>query len=476
MKRISILLRFLGFVFLLVVIYSGEAAVPNLAKHLRLRQPALFSDSVSATSPPRPLAGSLPRSLKAAYLAALEQASGPQMENIKIQTELLTQAAEIEGQARGALFPTISGVTTFLNQPSPSNAIGSTFSPASQNTVKITADQPLFRGLREYALLRQKKYLVDAQVQMLFNAALQLFYDVATAYYNVAAYQEDEGNYKLEILDSKTRLADLQGFYKIGRSQLTDVLTSQANIASLEAQLAATHGQLEIARDTLAIFTGWDRNLILNPGSSDSKEGEASPVQLAEISSYLAKIEQRPDVQLAIANVKANEEAIPISWGAHLPSVDLLGNYYFTRPGTLSDVKWDASVALTIPIYQGGVIQSQVRQAQSVVRQYGFILAQVRKTAEQEVRVFYDTLSANKNQLEKLGELLTISKKNYETEVKFYKNGLVTNLEVMQAMTTYTDAQRQFDHLNQLLKLAFAKLEASVGERPEINIKPDVKL
>lgn len=409
----------------------------------------------------RTLSGTLPKSLKEAYLAALHQS-----ETIGIQKELLTQTDEQLNQAKGALLPAINGAFNYTKQPTPSSSIGSSISPSNQTTAKITADQPLFRGFRDFAALRQRKFLAGAQYSSLLNAAKQLFYDLSTAYYNVLSFQQDEKNYLIEIEVNRKRLKELEGFFKIGRSQLTDVLTFKSNIASLEVQLESTRGQLESAKDILAYLTGWKRDFVLH----DEESALLSPTDIA---SYLVRIEDRPDVKVALANAQANEEGITMAFGQHYPSLDLLGNYYLTRPGTtLSDVNWDVQLALSIPIFQGGVIQSQVRQAQSVSKQYDLLLSQARRAAEEEVRLFYNAVSTDAKQVAKLSELVEISKQNAETEVKYYRNGLVTNLDVFQALTTYQEAQRQLDRQNFTAKLDTVKLQAATGQRAEVNVKP----
>jgi len=400
-------------------------------------------------------------SLADAYQSSMAVAN---TENLELQKELLVQANEVDSQAFGALFPTVSGSVTALTQAAPNTTTGQAISPANQNTVKFTADQPLFRGLRDFAALRQKKFLVGAQVYALLNSARQLFYDVSTAYYNVLSYAEDERNYQIEIEVNNKRLKELEEFYKIGRSQLTDVLTFKANIASLQAQLATTRGQLETAREVLAFVTGWHRDTKL-------EDRETAIVKPGDVATYLAKIDDRADIQNAIANVQANDEGVPIAWGQHLPNADLIGDFYAARPGTLSDVNWDVQFTLSIPIFQGGVVQSQVRQAQSVARQYNLLLSQTRRTAEQEIRTFYDSLVADQKQLAALTELVEVSKKNSETEIQYYRKGLVTNLDVLTAITTYQDAQRQMDHQRYTVKLDTVKLQAATGQRKEINVK-----
>src|SRR5262249_395071 len=147
---------------------------------------------------------------------------------------------------------------------------------------------------------------------------------------------------------------------------------------------------------------------------------------------------------------------------------DLLGDYYFDRPGAANDVNWDVAVAITIPIFLGGSIQSQVRQAESIQRQYEHLLSQARRAAEQEVRTFFDTLAADQRTLVKLVETASLGKDTYEAQVKDYRNGLVTNLDVLQALTTYMDADRLRDRNRFSVKLDSVKLDAATGRRPEL--------
>lgn len=399
------------------------------------------------------------KSLRDAFEATLIRT-----ETIDINREIAEQQRELQNQAMGALFPTINGTGSYLRQPEPSG-VGQSISPTSQTTLKITGDQPLFRGFREFATLRQKKDLAAAQVFTLLDTARQLFYSLAQAYYNVLEYESDLKNYTRQMNDTVKRLKETEEFYKIGRSQLTDVLAVKTNIATLEVTIANTKGQLESAKDVLAFYTGWNRNTPL-------KDDEATNRGKNPVEDYLAKIENRTDVKIALANVKANDEGVPIAWGAHLPSLDLLGDYYFERPGTVyQGVNWDASLAITIPIFQGGVIQSQVRQAQSVARQYHLQLSYTRRNAEQEIRTFYDTLVMDREAYDKLTELVEVAKKTYETDVKYYRNGLVTNLQVLTDMATYEGALQQLGHQRFMVQLDTVKLQAATGDRPEINIR-----
>jgi outer membrane protein len=403
-------------------------------------------------------------SLNDAYKAALVRS-----ETIDIQRELLIQAEETNTQAMGAMLPTFTGAVTLVRQASPISPTGASLYPASQNTGKITGSLPLFRGLRDFAALRQRKVLEVSQRYSLLTAARQLFYDLSTTFYNVLAYQKDEQNYETQIKTNEQRLLELQQFYKIGRSQLTDVLTLKASIVSLRAQLEATRGLLAAEKENFSYFTGWQRDTQL----ADDEILFPYSTGPGDIHIYLDNMNYRSDVKVAMSNVSANDEGIAIARGGHLPNIDLIGNYYFFRPGALSDVNWDAQLAVSVPLFQGGIIQSQVRQASSVARQFNLQLSQTRRLAEKEIRTFYDQVEADRKQVLRYSELVDVSKKTYETETQYFRNGLVTNLDVLLATTTYQDALRQRDRAKFQYQSDAVKLQAASGRRPEINIDVD---
>src|SRR5690348_14713004 len=90
------------------------------------------------------------------YAAALQRS-----EVVATQTELLRQAEERYTQARGAMLPTINGVVT--RTWTDTGARDPIANPRRQDNSRITLTQPLFRGFRDFAGLRQTKALVGAQ-------------------------------------------------------------------------------------------------------------------------------------------------------------------------------------------------------------------------------------------------------------------------------------------------------------------------
>jgi outer membrane protein len=156
-----------------------------------------------------------PLTLDDCYAAALKRS-----ELVGLQQEAITQAEERVRQAGGAIFPTLSGSASRTWQDTTGTILTST-----GNTVSLGATQPLFRGLREFAALRQAKTLRQAGFSAQKQAEVQLYKDVARAYYTVLADEKDLENLQAEIDLTSKRVAELRERIRIGRSRVSESLT-----------------------------------------------------------------------------------------------------------------------------------------------------------------------------------------------------------------------------------------------------------
>ena len=160
-------------------------------------------------------------------------------EDVATQDENRAIASERVSQSKGALMPSIVGSALFARQDSPgagASATASNISPETQSTIKIGAVQPLFRGLKEFAALRQSNRYLEAGELNQEQARIQLYSAVIQNFYQVLFLTKDLQNLLTEIDVNQKRLKELNDFRKIGRSRASEVLMLQANIASIDVQ------------------------------------------------------------------------------------------------------------------------------------------------------------------------------------------------------------------------------------------------
>lgn len=381
-------------------------------------------------------------------------------EVVATQIETIRQAEERYQQASAALYPTVEGIASYTRQESvPNLTVNGAAIPSRQPLVRLSATQPLFRGFREFAALRQSQALIGAE-QFGYDAArLQLFKDVAQNFFNILSIEQELVNLDKEIEQNAKRESEIRARVRIGRSRASEILTIQAAISALRAEVEQLRGQNLVARETFAFLSGLNAQTRL-------RDTEREPTQPDPLEAYLARIDRRPEVQGNRQRLAAAQESIEIAKGARLPSIDLTGNYYLKRTGSLEDVDWDIGIALTVPLYTGGAVQSQVRSAASQRTQAELSLSQARRLAEQEVRASYRSVEYDRLQIEALTAATEAARKNYEAQARDYRLGLVTNLDVLQALTALQQNQRALDRARYASKLDYVRLQAAAARRP----------
>ena len=405
-----------------------------------------------------PTAANRGTTLEECFRVALSRAK-----SAAIPQELLVQAEAHLSQAKGAMLPTVTGLMAFSEQDTPASLTNQAkaATPAFNPLTKISATQPLFRGLRDFAALRQAEGLGRAAALDRRAAELQVYKDVIQAFFTVISLETDRKDVESEGELFEKRIAELKRFQRIGRSRLSEVLAAEATFANLNAQKQQLTSQIAAARDVLAILTGLDPSVPLT--------APASPPVTA-IKTALLQLSQRPEIRAAEERSHAAAEGIAIARGQHYPNIDLTGNYYLRREGLAKDVTWDLQLALTVPIYSGGIITSQVDEALSKVRQADLQAEQAKLVAEQELRTLHDAAIGDQAQIDELTVATDLSRRSYEENTREYRLGLVTNLEVLSSLQNFEESQRALDRARIALTADLARLNAATGYLPKSSL------
>lgn len=376
------------------------------------------------------------------------------------QVELIQQAEERIKQTRAAFLPSVSLGGTVLRQATPSSPLAQSFFPADQETVRATATQNLFKGFHDLAMLDQRKLARRAAEFARDQAEVQLYVDVAQAFYDVLSREADLRNYRDEIAANSDRRRELLAFKRTARARDADIATVDAAIATLEASVANTHGLLGAARETLTFLTG------LSPVAELADSG-ALPTSVPALDYWVARVQDRPDVREARSHLEAAGKNVEAARAGFGPSLDLSANYYFRRPGVSDDINWDVQLSLSQPLFTGGLVQAQVGEAVSQQRGDEIALQQTQEAADRDIRSLYRTVQANLDQVARLDRAVALTRRNYELLRRDNRAGLATNLDVLQALANVYQTRRARDVARFTAKSNYARLQAISARRSE---------
>jgi outer membrane protein TolC len=390
-------------------------------------------------------------SLKEAVKSALEKT-----EIVPLGQARVNQSEARVSEVKSRFLPELSLGANYQEQDR-REGLTSTILGNRQSYTRLSLSQSLYEGGRDRADLESLRAEREIQRQNLILANYSTFAAVARAFYSILSGEQDVANLKKTIEIASSRIGEIKRLTRIGRSRNVDLMAAQAQLAVLQADLSAAEGRLVTNWDEFILTTGLDRDVKLY----ERRELPDSPDALTV---YLDYIEKRPDIAAMKAQIESTGKGIEAARAGHLPSVALNGNYYLTREGSQQGVDWDAGVTMSFPLYSGGEVKSQVREATEKNRETELLLAQTRRQAEIIVRTAYNNLVSALAQLRALKAALTSTEQNYKEQEKNYRFGQATNLDVIQALNSLQDTKRSYDRTRYTAFSAWAELKAATAQ------------
>lgn len=303
-----------------------------------------------------------------------------------------------------------------------------------QGWVKLR--QPLFTGLREFLAYRASKDLGRAAELSLERAKQLLYQDVARAYLDLLAAQDDIRIRDALVAITRNRAADLKEFRKVGRARPSELLAAESQLAANLAQLESSRASEQVAQFKLGFLTGLDERL------APAQAPEAAPVPPLEAA--LAKARARADVASRREEASAAERNVKVAARARWPVIALDANYYFQRPPSFtSDVKWDAEITGSLPLYGGGEIGSQTRQQEARLKARRAALSEAIRLAELDARSAHQRLASSVAVTAALDKASRLAEDNAKAQAEDYRLGQVTNLEVLGSLNSLQQTRLQ---------------------------------
>lgn len=264
-----------------------------------------------------------------------------------------------------------SAGSAFLNKTETSGELSSG-DTASQKGYgfSLALTQQLF-NYPEFEALKEAKSTVKSAAATYYAAAQDLMVRVATDYFTVLEDEEVVHYTEANVRSNKRSLDQAQQQYKVGLKTLTDVYTAQAAYSSAVSEDVSAKNTLASDRENLRAITGKEyKNLatlsdnfpLVSPDPKSIDEW----VKIAVNNNWNLKATNY-DVSAAMSEIK-------VQWGGHLPTVELDAsygnNYYYQNSdydastGSNRAKKGTVAVNMTMPIFQGGVVSAEAKQAE----------------------------------------------------------------------------------------------------------------
>jgi outer membrane protein len=327
-------------------------------------------------------------------------------------------------------------------------------------SLNATLTQSVF-DFAKYANLKAAHSAATAQDELYDSAQQNLFVRVATAYFGVLTSEDqlvfakaNEDAFRQQFDQSDQR-------FKVGLSAITDVYQAKAYYENAKSQTITAQNQLNDAREALTQITG-------KPAGDLKKLRDDLPLQPpspADQDSWVKQaLQTNPDLLAQKSNVETAEHNITAARSGHLPTISASVSYgksdsWYENSTSHQHNDGSTTIGLTlnVPIFSGGLVQSQVRQSiyQRDAATDG--MESQRRQVVRDTLNYYRSVIAGIAQVESTKASVESGQKALEATRAGFGVGTQTMTDVLLAIQTLTSSESSYSQarhqfiLNKLL-------------------------
>ena len=302
----------------------------------------------------------------------------------------------------------------------------------------LTVEQPIFDGFKTQNETRAAESGVFAGRERLRLTEQRVLFDAVAAYMNVlrdaAALKLQESN--VSVL--KEQLRQTRERYEYGQITLTDV-------AQAEARLAAGKSLASAARATLDASIGIYRKIV---GVEPTKLAPGAPIdrllpKSREEAESIAQIEH-PLVLAALHDADVADLDIKALESEFMPKLSIVGDVFTqTDLAGIGNRNVGAKILghLNVPIYEGGLTSSRVRQAKETAGQRRFDADVARAEVLSLARAYWGALQAAKTQIAAAQTQIAAAERALYGVREEAKAGQRTTLDILNAQQELLNAR-----------------------------------
>lgn len=367
------------------------------------------------------------------------------------------------GFTRGGSVSSASGVDT-------PTQFGSFVSKATS----VTLTQNLYRGGRTEAQTRQAINTVQAQRAQTLATETSVFQAVAQAYLDTVRDQTllEVARNNEQVL--RRQLEATRDRFRVGEVTRTDVAQAESSLAQATAQRINAEGTLETSRAEYTAAVGHAPGRLMQP-----RERPVLPATREEALALASN--NNPNVISAGFNELAARDNIDVVRGQLLPQISVVGTLSRSvAPSfSLKSSRIDSATVtaqMTMPLYEGGAIYSQTRQAEQTVGQRRSQVDVARRQSVQTATQNWETLQAARASIASFGAAVRAAQIALEGTQQEALVGSRTVLDVLIAEQQLFTTQSQLVTAQHDAALAEFNLAAATGRLIAPELKLPVKL
>lgn len=329
---------------------------------------------------------------------------------------------------------------------------------------RLEARQPIYRkeNLERIDLSKVQVSITDKQLNL---TRQQLMLRSTQAYFDVLQTQD-----RIELLAAQKQaiyeqLQQAKASFNAGLATVTDVHEAQARFDLMVAQEIAAQNEQAVANHSLQAIIGKPPQTLAKVRDDLQVVAALKPMQdwqEATAASNLA-------VQIQQAQIEVSERSIAIAQSGHYPTLDAVASYTDSHyNGSQNSFGTDLQnavigVELSVPLYQGGAVDSRVRQAAYNKLRAQDDLENIHRQTTLETQRAYLGLSSSMAQIKALAQALQSSQSQLDATRLGYEVGIRTSVDLLNARQQYFSAKRDLLQARYQYLVSIIRLKTASG-------------
>jgi len=345
----------------------------------------------------------------------------------------------------------------------------------------VNLKQNLFNWSNWESLKRADSQVAQAEAD--YQAAQQdLMERVAQRYFDVLGAQDDLEAQQGALTSVTRQLEQAEARYEIGLIAVTDVEEARASHDSTAAAVIAAKRALASTQELL-------REIIGDPFDSLARPIEpfemANPDPISEDRWVEMALQQNLSLVSSRLAADIARENVSVARGGHAPSLDLVGmggklntngidTFTDGTPAggtTLDQNQRSIGIQLTFPLYSGGMVSSQVRQAVYQHRAAKERLERVARQTEHDARDAYLGVLSEISRVKALHRAVESNLTALRATESGYEAGTRTAVDVLQSRQQWVQAQTDYSRSRYDYMLNVIKLQQAAGTLSEQSLE-----
>lgn len=333
----------------------------------------------------------------------------------------------------------------------------------------LSIRQPLFNKESQAGYASAKAF-VSEQESRLQESREKLMLKVTEAYLQAVYAGERLALLQAKIEATGQQLEQAKRRYSQGLGTVVEVSEAQTNLQMAVAEQAGTRAELEGYSLALRNMTGrsMDEGVWLAPERlSDAIRKEDAPevwLQRAEA--------MNPEIVAARFAVESARQEVERKRAGHYPSVDLVGvrSYSENDSNNTLGASFDSTtiaVQLNMPLYAGGLVSANVRQAHGRLAAAQETLESKSREISAQVRQHFNGIASQRIAIDAYQQAVRAAEVALDGTGKAFLAGMKTNAEVLDAQQRFFSSRLDLSHARYQLLSHLVSLQQLSGNLSE---------